>query len=80
MATQSVASSAEELAAVAQWDKDERLAKSLLAQKIPDSALMKLQNKKSVLERWDMIVREYTEKGIFAQTELRAEKRDLDEQ
>jgi len=70
-ATQSVASSAEELAAVAQWDKDERSAKSLLIQKIPDSVLMKLWNKKSVLERWDTIVREYTEKGTFAQTELR---------
>jgi len=69
-ATQSVASSAEELAAVAQWDKDEWSAKSLLTQKIPDSALMKLRNKKSILERWDMIIRKYTEKGTFAQTEL----------
>ena len=64
---QSVASSAEELAAIAQWDKDERSAKSLLTQKILDSALMKLQIKKSIQECWDMIVREYTEKGVFAQ-------------
>jgi len=70
MATQSVASSAEELAAVAQWDKDKQSVTSLLTQKIPDSALMKLRNKKSVQECWDTIVREYTEKGTFAQMEL----------
>ena len=55
---------------VEQWNKDERLAKSLLTQKIPDSALMKIQNKKTVKDRWDIIVQEYTEKGSFAQTEL----------
>ena len=58
----------DELAAIAQRDKDERLAKLLLTQKIPDSALMKIQNKKSIKEHWDTIVKEYTEKGTFAQT------------
>jgi len=33
---------------------------------------MKIRNKLSVKECWDTIVREYTEKGTFAQTELRA--------
>jgi len=64
--------SAEELALVAQWEKDERSAKLLLTQKIPDSALIKIRNKLSVKECWDTIVREYTEKGTFAQTKLRA--------
>ena len=62
--------SAEELALVAQWEKDERSGKLLLIQKIPDSALMKIRNKLSVKEHWDMIVREYTKKGTFAQTKL----------
>ena len=57
--------------AAAQWDKDERSAKSLLTQKIPDSAVMRIRNKKTVKERWDAIVAEYTEKGAFAQTDLR---------
>jgi hypothetical protein len=57
--------------AAAQWDKDERSAKSLLTQKIPDSAVMRIRNKKTVKERWDAIVTEYTEKGAFAQTDLR---------
>src|ERR1700735_1327809 len=43
-ATTVVASpTAEYAAAVAQWDKDERSAKSLLTQKIPDSALMRIR-------------------------------------
>src|SRR5271169_5112119 len=57
--------------AVDQWDKDERSAKSLLTQKIPDSTLMRVYAKQTVLERWDAIVAEYTEKGAYAQTELR---------
>jgi len=66
------APSAEDLAAaISQWNKDERLAKLLLTQKIPDSALMRIQNKKSVKERWDVIITKYTEKGAFAQTDLR---------
>jgi len=66
------APSAEDLAAaISQWDKDERSAKSLLTQKIPDSALMRIRNKKTVKERWDAITSEYTEKGTFTQTDLR---------
>lgn len=61
----------DETMAIAQWDKDERSAKSLLTQKIPNSALMHIRNKKSVKERWDAIVTEYTKKGAFAQMDLR---------
>jgi hypothetical protein len=39
-----------ETAAVDQWDKDERSAKSLLTQKIPDSTLMHIHNKRTVKE------------------------------
>ena len=49
-----------------QWDKDERSAKSLLTQKIPDSTLMRIHTKKTVVERWNLIVTEYTEKGSYA--------------
>jgi len=63
--------SAEDLAAAAnQWDKDEWSVKSLLTQKIPDSALMCIRNKKTVKERWDAITSKYTVKGAFAQTNL----------
>jgi hypothetical protein len=63
---------ATEIAAVEQWDKDERSAKSLLTQKIPDSTLMCIHTKRTVQERWEAIVAEYTEKGAYAQTDLRA--------
>ena len=59
------------IAAVDKWDKDERSAKSLLTQKIPDSTLMRIHNKRTVRERWEAIVTEYTEKGAYAQTDLR---------
>ena len=54
-----------------QWDKDEQSAKLLLTQKIPDSTLIRVHKKPTVKERWDAIVAEYTEKGAYAQTELR---------
>ena len=60
------------IAAVDKWDKVELSAKSLLTQKIPDSTLMRVHNKRTVKERWDAIVTEYTEKGAYAQTDLRA--------
>ena len=58
-------------ASQSQWDKDERSAKSLVTQKIPDSTLMRIHTKKTVVKRWNSIVMEYTEKGSYAQTDLR---------
>jgi hypothetical protein len=59
------------------WEKDECLAKSLLTQKLPDSTLMRVRSKMTVKQWWDAIVYEYTEKGTFAQTEMRAKFLDL---
>ncbi|KAF8156967.1 hypothetical protein B0H34DRAFT_634292, partial [Crassisporium funariophilum] len=59
------------ITAARQWDKDERSAKSLLTQKLPDSTLIQIRSKTTVHERWAAIVKEYTEKGAYAQTELR---------
>ena len=63
---------ADENPAVKQWRRDEMSAKSLLSQKLPDSTLLRIRMKKSVKERWDEVVTEFTEKGTYAQTELRA--------
>ena len=60
----------EELVVTAQWDKDERSAKLLLTQKIPNSTIMRIRNKKTIKEWQNVIVAEYTEKGTFAQTDL----------
>ena len=59
-----------QLAAAEKWDKDELSAKSLLTQKIPDSTLMHIHMKRTVKDRWEAIVTEYTEKGAYAQTDL----------
>jgi len=61
-----------ETAAKSQWEKDERSAKSLLTQKLPDSMLMKVHTKPTVQERWEAVVKEYTEKGAYVQTDMRA--------
>src|ERR1700678_1362098 len=66
------ASSTAEIAAKTQWEKDERSAKTLLTQKLPDSTVMEIHTKKSVKERWEAVVKEYTVKGAYAQTEMRA--------
>src|SRR5271154_3233677 len=42
----------EYVAATTQWEKDERSAKSLLNQKIPNSTLMRICLKTSVEEHW----------------------------
>jgi len=68
--TPAVVVTAKELAAQHQWDKNERLAKSLLTQKIPNSTLMQIHLKKTVKEHWDAIVEEYTSKGAYAQMDL----------
>jgi hypothetical protein len=59
------------IAAINKWDKDERSAKSLLIQKIPDLTLMRIHTKHTVKERWDAIVTEYIEKGAYTQMDLR---------
>jgi len=63
-----------QIAAEAQWLKDERLAKSLLVldQKIPGGTLMRVHMKTTVKQRWDAIVLESTEKGDYTKTELRS--------
>lgn len=53
------------------WDKDERAARSLLTQKLPDSALMLVHNVASVSEHWKILKTKYTEKGAYARTYLR---------
>jgi len=61
----------DETAAKTQWEKNEQSAKLLLTQKISDSTLMRVHSKTTVRERWVAIVTEYTDKGTYAQTELR---------
>ena len=63
---------AAEIAAKSEWDKDERSAKTLLTQRLPDSTVMEIHSKKTVRERWEAVVKEYTVKGAYGQTEMRA--------
>ena len=59
-----------EKTAKTQWDKDERSAKMLLTQRLPDSTVMEIHFKTTVKDRWEAVVREYTVKGAYTQTEM----------
>ncbi|KZT19001.1 hypothetical protein NEOLEDRAFT_1021287, partial [Neolentinus lepideus HHB14362 ss-1] len=61
----------EESEKITKWEEDKATAHYLLAQKLPDSVLMKFRKYPSVAERWAAIVQEYTSKGMFAHTDLR---------
>jgi hypothetical protein len=56
---------------LAKWQKNENLAKHLLFQRIPDSTALRVWNLTDVVAMWTEIMREYTEKGAYAQTDLR---------
>ncbi|KAJ8585858.1 hypothetical protein M405DRAFT_744574 [Rhizopogon salebrosus TDB-379] len=56
---------------LAKWRKSENLAKHLLTQRIPNSTALHVRNLTDVTTMWAEIVREYTEKGTYVQTDLR---------
>jgi hypothetical protein len=61
---------ASEVTIAEKWQKNENLAKHLLTQQIPDSTALQVRNLADVATMWAEIVREYTEKGAYAQTDL----------
>ena len=69
--TLSSTSTEDEIKAKNQWDKDERSGKTLLTQKLLDLTVMEIHSKQSVKEQWEAVVKEYTQKGVYMQTELR---------
>src|SRR5882762_10099731 len=57
----------------AEWNKAQRMAKYMLTERLPDSTVVRIQRCKTVAEQWSAIVKEYTEKGESAQTEMRCD-------
>ena len=55
------------------WNRHENIARSLLAQRLPDSTLVVVSSHVSVKSMWDAIVRDYTYKSTFSQACLRRE-------
>ena len=56
---------------LAKWQKSENMVKHLLTQCIPNSTALRVWSLHDVEAMWNEIVREYTEKGAYAQTDLR---------
>ena len=65
-------SMAAEIGMKSQWDKNKWSAKALLTQRLPDLTVMEINLKKTIKEQWEVVVREYTVKGVHTQTEIRA--------
>ena len=63
---------AAETVAKNQWDKDEHSEKALLTQWLLDLIIMEIHSKTTMKEQWEAVVREYTVKGIYPQTKIRA--------
>jgi transposase InsO family protein len=63
--------SQEEQNAIDAWEKEERIARYMLSQKLPDSAVVRVHKLKTVAEKWAAVSAEYTKKGLFARIELR---------
>ena len=68
--TISATPTATETTALNKWRKDESLAKHLLTQRIPNSTALCICNFTTVIDMWNEITKEYTEKGTYAQTDL----------
>jgi gag-polypeptide of LTR copia-type len=62
--------------ALAKWVKEDRTAKALLTHRIPDSTLIRVHSKPSLKDRRDLMVKEYSSKGAFAQADLRTQFMD----
>src|SRR5260221_3435958 len=71
-AADSSSPTAAETNTINQWDKDERSARSLLTQKLTDLTVVLVHEKKTVKERWEVVVAKYSKKSAYAQTDMRA--------
>jgi len=68
--TLSATPTAEEESALTLWIKEDRSAKALLTHRIPDSTLICVHGKSSLKDRWNLISKEFSSKGAFAQADL----------
>ncbi|KAL5478633.1 hypothetical protein ACEPAI_2819 [Sanghuangporus weigelae] len=55
------------------WDKDEDTANYLLTSKLPDTTIVRILTCRTIAEKWRLVVQEYTDKSMFAQTSLKNE-------
>jgi len=59
--------------ALTQWIKEDHSVKALLTHCIPDLTLIWVHGKTSLKDRWDLISKEFSSKGAFAQADLRTQ-------
>ena len=60
----------DEIEKLAEWEKEERMARYMLSQKLPGSVIVQVHKLGTVKKKWDLVKEEYTRKGLFAQANL----------
>jgi len=60
----------DEEGAIATWEKDDNIARYLLSQRLPDSAVLSFSSCSSVQICWKLVTEEYRAKSAFAQSAL----------
>jgi hypothetical protein len=51
-----------------EWEKEERTARYMLSQKLPDSAVVRICKLDTVAKKWELVSNEFTRKGLFARS------------
>src|ERR1700730_18507616 len=60
----------EEAEATERWDHEDLIASFLLAQRLPDTTAMHLEQFPTAQARWSILSQEYTAKSAYAQNDL----------
>ena len=64
------AATKEEEGTIAAWEKDDNIARYLLSQRLPDSAVLSFSSCSSVQICWKLVTEEYRAKSAFAKSDL----------
>jgi hypothetical protein len=60
----------DELAAQKRWDREDKISRNLLLQRLHDTTAMRLKPLSTARERWTRLSQEYQAKSVYAQTDL----------
>ena len=62
---------------MAKWDRNDRIARYLLLQRLPDSTAERMRVYLTANARWDRVTDEFTAKSVYAQDDLKATFREM---
>ena len=60
----------DKLDAQTHWDREDRIGRNFLLQRLPDSTVMRLNSLSTAHERWDRLTEDYKAKNAYAKSDL----------